>query len=164
MAGNLIRLLGYGEKLLHIDRWVLVLELKLLHPPEQRGLDKCELFASGTLVRLVANSLEQQANSCLVKQSPWRLYSSLYWARPQAAWKSFHFSVVSSIPTPGLGNFYGFFPTKEIWTARACRWVLSIHVEVQQVQIVPHRERVLDVLIRVIQRVPVLTPHGRVVS
>ena len=91
MAGPLIRLLGHGEKLPHIDRWVLVLELKLLHPPEQRGLDKCELFASGTLVRLVANSLEQQANSCLVKQSPCRLYSSLYWAQAPGCLEVFPF-------------------------------------------------------------------------
>ena len=45
MADTLTRLLGHCKEILHVDRWVLVLEHKLLHPPEQHGIGKCEMLA-----------------------------------------------------------------------------------------------------------------------
>ena len=42
MPGALIRLLGHNEEVLNTYLWVLELDRKLLHSPEQGGLIKLE--------------------------------------------------------------------------------------------------------------------------
>ena len=45
VAYALVRMLGHGEELLHVECRVLVMDRELLHTLEQRGLVKCEVLA-----------------------------------------------------------------------------------------------------------------------